>query len=167
MRFFTIHERPAKSGGDPEVLAIASGFRWWAALLPPLWLLAHRLWLGLLLYVAFSVVLGIALEVGGIADLAATVIGIAISFLIGAYAADYRRWTLQSRGWRFGGVLRADSAIEAEEIYIRNHGTGASIPVAVAVTPPIPSGAPQAFPPATLPGMTSGARGTEAFPRLL
>lgn len=161
MRFFTIHERPAQSGGDPEVLAIASGFRWWAAILPPLWLLVHRLWLGLLLYVAFSVVLGIALELGNIAEPAATAIGIAVSFLIGVSAADYRRWTLQRRGWRFGGVLRAANAAEAEEIYIRNRGAnGNAVPASIA----LPVSAPQAFPPAVLPGMT---RGTDAFPRLL
>jgi hypothetical protein len=167
MRFFTIHERPAQSGGDPEVLAIASGFRWWAALVPLVWLLWHRLWLGLGLYLLFSIALGIALALGDIAEPAAMAIGLAVSFLIGAGAADYRRWTLQRRGWRLSGVLRAASAVEAEEIYICDRGIG-SLP-AVTITPSKTSGPPQTFPPATLPASLPGVsgRGTEAFPRLL
>ncbi|WP_341915972.1 DUF2628 domain-containing protein [Ferrovibrio terrae] len=159
MRFFTLHERPARPGGDPEVLAVASGFRWWAAVVPPLWLLWHRLWLGFALYMLFSIVLGIALAIGDIADPAATAIGLAVSFLIGAGAADYRRWTLQRRGWRFGGVLRASDAAEAEALYIRNRGAGLTAAPPVAVTP----SSPQAFPPAVLPRGGS----SDAFPRLL
>lgn len=159
MRFFTIHERPAQTGGDPEVLAIASGFRWWAALLPPLWLLWHRLWLGLLGYVLFSLVLGTALDLGGIADPAATAIGIAVSFLIGATAADYQRWTLARRGWQLVAVLRAANAADAEALYIRNRGAARAVAIQPAVS--------QNFPPPSLPGAPPVGRGTEAFPRLL
>jgi hypothetical protein len=157
MRFYTIHERPAqKAGGDADVLAIASGFRWWAAIMPILWLLWHRLWLGVALYLLFSVALGIAFALGDIAEPAATAIGLAVSLLIGFGAADYWRWTLDRKGWRLVAVLRADAAIDAEDLYIRNRRTGSP---AVPVT-----SVPQTFPPAMLP---SSARGNEAFPRLL
>lgn len=148
MRFFTIHERPARGGGDPEVLAIGSGFRWWAALLPPLWLLRHRLWLGLAGYLLFSAVLGLLLDLGGIADPAATAIGLAVSFLIGATAADYRRWTLRRRGWRLVEVLRADSNAEAEERYIRLRGAAPHpvTPRTPVLPPPLPRGNTEAFP---------------------
>jgi hypothetical protein len=158
MRFYTIHERPAQTaGGDAEVLAIASGFRWWAAIMPILWLLWHRLWLGVALYLLFSVALGIAFAMGDIAEPAATAIGLAVSLLIGFGAADYWRWTLERRGWRLVAVLRADAAVDAEDLYIRNRGPGSSTATAVA---PLS----QTFPPAVLP---SSARGNEAFPRLL
>lgn len=158
MRFYTIHERPAQTaGGDAEVLAIASGFRWWAAIMPILWLLWHRLWLGVALYLLFSVALGIAFALGDIAEPAATAIGLAVSLLIGFGAADYWRWTLERRGWRLVAVLRADAAVDAEDLYIRNRGPGSSTATAVA---PLS----QTFPPAVLP---SSARGNEAFPRLL
>src|SRR3546814_4094525 len=101
MRFFTLHERPG-NGGD--VIAVASGFSWAAALVPLLWLLWHRLWLGLAGYVVFSIVLGLVTEFGGIADPAAALIALAVGFLIGCTAADFRRWTLARRGWRLAGV---------------------------------------------------------------
>jgi hypothetical protein len=156
MRFYTIHERPAqKAGGDAEVLAIASGFRWWAAIAPLLWLLWHRLWLGVALYLLFSVALGIAFALGDIAEPAATAIGLAVSLLIGLSAADYRRWTLERRGWRLVAVLRAEANVDAEDLYIRHRRAGR--PVAA-----VPQ--PQAFAPPVLP---VASRGADAFPRLL
>jgi hypothetical protein len=156
MRFYTIHERPAqKAGGDAEVLAIASGFYWFAAIMPLLWLLWRRLWLGLVLYLLFSVALGVAFALGDIAEPAATAIGLAVSLLIGFGAADYWRWTLERKGWRLVAVLRADAAVDAEGLYIRNRGIGST---AVTVAP-----MPQTFPSAMLPS----SRGNEAFPRLL
>ncbi len=156
MRFYTIHERPAQTaGGDAEVLAIASGFRWWAAIMPLVWLLWHKLWLGFVLYLLFSIALGIGFALGDIAEPAATAIGLAVSLLIGFSAAEYWRWTLERKGWRLVAVLRADAAIDAEDLYIRNRG--AAVPAAM-ITPSSPT-----FPPAMLPA----SRGNEAFPRLL
>lgn len=136
MRFFTLHERPGPTGGDPQVVAVGNGFSWWAAIFPPLWLLRHRLWLGLIGYLLLSMIWGIALELGDIAEPATTVLALGLSFLIGAMAADYRRWTLARRGWRFVGVLRASDAQEAEERYIRGHATaGVSSPAGASAAP--------------------------------
>jgi hypothetical protein len=155
MRFYTIHERPAQTaGGDAEVLAIASGFRWWAAIAPLLWLLWHRLWLGFALYLLFSVALGIAFALGDIAEPAATAIGLAVSLLIGFGAADYRRWTLERRGWRLVAVLRAEASVDAEDLYIRNRraDTRVTVPQSQAFAPPV---------------LPAASRGADAFPRLL
>jgi hypothetical protein len=128
MRFFTLHERPG-NGGD--VIAVASGFSWAAALVPVLWLLWHRLWLALAGYVAFSILLGLGTDFGGIADPATALIAVAVSFLLGCMAADIRRWTLARRGWRLAGVVLAGSAAEAEERWLRapgNHPAAAAAP---------------------------------------
>ena len=148
MRFFTIHERPG-SGGD--VIAVGSGFAWLAFFVPLLWLLWHRLWLGLAGYILFSILLGVALELGGIAEPAAMLIGLAVSFLVGAMAADYRRWTLGRRGWRPVAVVMATGAAEAEERYIREQGRRpATLPASPSPLPPSPA-----------------APGGGAFPRLV
>lgn len=155
MRFFTIHERPARSGSD--LIAVASGFSWFAAILPLVWFLWHRLWLGLIAYFLFGTLLGLALELAGIAEPAGLVIAIAVSFLIGAMAADYRRWTYARHGWEARGVVLADSAWDAEQRYIRsldsrNSGRGTAPPSSPAALPPAP------FPP---------RGGNDAFPRLV
>lgn len=150
MRFFTIHERPGKTGGDADLLAVKTGFSWWAAVLPPIWLLWHRLWLGLIAYLLFSTAFGFALELVDMADPAATALGFALSVLIGVSAHDFRRWTLGRHGWRMVGVLRADSAEEAEILFHRSERRR------VATVPVTPA--------AVMRPMTGSA---EAFPRLL
>jgi len=152
MRFFTLHERPGKTGGDADLLAVKTGFSWWAAVLPPIWLLWHRLWLGLIAYLLFSTAFGFALELVDMADPAATALGLALSLLIGVSAHDFRRWTLGRHGWRMVGVLRADSAEEAEILF---HRSERRLVASVPVTPAA----------ATVPRPMTGS--TDAFPRLL
>src|SRR5260370_42268675 len=54
MSIYTVHVPPPtadRSGPDPERFAfVRDGFSFWAFLLTPLWMLRHRLWLGLLGY---------------------------------------------------------------------------------------------------------------------
>lgn len=138
MRFFTIHERPARSGSD--LIAVASGFSWFAALLPLPWLLWHRLWLGLAAYFLLGSLLGLLLDLGGIAEPAGMVIAAAVSFLIGAMAADYRRWTYARHGWALRGIVLADNAWDAEQRYIRSQ-VGRTAPLATAASP-LPNPAP-------------------------
>src|SRR5690606_41641049 len=118
MRFFTIHERPAPGGSD--VIAVASGFSWFAAALPLIWFLWHRLWLGLIVYFVFGSLLGLALELAGIAAPAGMVIAVAVSFLIGAMAADYRRWTLAPHARALRGLVLPASARAAQQRYTRS-----------------------------------------------
>lgn len=145
MRFFTIHERPAPGGSD--VIAVASGFSWFAAALPLVWFLWHRLWLGLIVYFVFGSLLGLALELAGIAEPAGMVIAVAVSFLIGAMAADYRRWTLARHGWVMRGVVLADNAWDAEQRYIRSRGRSMAVQPAPAAAPVMaPRGGSDVFP---------------------
>ncbi|WP_298724511.1 DUF2628 domain-containing protein [uncultured Ferrovibrio sp.] len=164
MRFFTLHERPG-NGGDPDLLAVGSGFSWWAALFPLIWLLWHRLWLGLAIYIVAGLLLGLALDLGGIAEPAATVIGLGISFLIGAMAADYRRWTYDRRGYRMVGVVLARDAMEAEERYMlerygRSRGSQAQTAPPSTLPPFVPT------PPRAPMGGNIGGNAA-AFPRLV
>src|SRR5690606_28684160 len=144
MRFFTIHERPASRGSD--LIAVASGFSWFAAALPLVWFLWHRLWLGLVVYFLLGSLLGLALELAGIAEPAGLVIAVAVSFLIGAMAADYRRWTYARHGWVLRDVVLAENAWDAEQRYIRARAGRHEIPApqlapaAAAVRPPRGSG---------------------------
>ncbi len=155
MRFFTLHERPADHGS--EVIAVASGFSWFAALVPLVWFLWHRLWLGLIAYAVIGSLLGLLLELGGIAEPAGMVIGVAGSYLIGAMAADYRRWTYARHGWATRGVVLAESAWDAEQRYMLARGRG---------SPAVPPGA-GAVPLSGPPRPMTSSGGGDAFPRLV
>ena len=150
MRFFTIHERPVSRGSD--LIAVASGFSWFAAILPLVWFLWHRLWLGLVAYFLLGSLLGLVLELAGIAEPAGLVIAVAVSFLIGAMAADYRRWTYARHGWALRGIVLADNAWDAEQRYIRSQGRVAQ-PAPAPVAPPSAAAVPRG--------------GNDVFPRLV
>ena len=63
MPTFTVHEPPPRKGesaADPtRFVFVRDGFYFWAFLLAPLWLLLHRLWLALTIYVVVSALLGV------------------------------------------------------------------------------------------------------------
>jgi len=66
MAVYTVHEPPMKaeqSQPDPErFVFVRDGFSFWAFLLPPLWMLWHRLWLMFLGYVIVATALQVALN---------------------------------------------------------------------------------------------------------
>src|SRR5262249_62058490 len=46
--------RAAGTAADPDrFVFVRDGFSWWAFLLTPLWMLWHRLWLALIVYLVF------------------------------------------------------------------------------------------------------------------
>lgn len=82
---------PASKPGP--VALVPEGFCWAAAVLPPLWLLWHRQWLALVLFLAVSALLGALLPEafqGGF--------WLALHFLMGCHAQDIRRWTARRQG---------------------------------------------------------------------
>ncbi len=117
MVFFTVHERPGASTGGDDIRLIASRFSWGAAVFTPLWLLWHRLWLGLLGYLLLMLPLGVLLEMIDIADPADLAIGGALAYLFGCGGAGLRRWTLERQGWRLVAVVAAADELEAELRY--------------------------------------------------
>jgi hypothetical protein len=112
MRIYTVQRRPAPPEADPDVELVPEGFAWWAVLLPPVWLLWHRQWLGLAAYLAGAVLLGALSAFLGPATEAAIAIGYAV--LVGATANDWRRWRLAARGYELEGVVAAGGLEEAE-----------------------------------------------------
>jgi hypothetical protein len=118
MLTFTVHESPnppADRIDRAERLAfVRDGFSWTAALLAPIWMLAHRLWWPLVAYaVAVAVIVTIwqseFLHPGWIA-LAA----IGMNLLVGLEACTLRRWTLDQRGWTTLGSVSGRSSEDCE-----------------------------------------------------
>ncbi|MBO1075143.1 DUF2628 domain-containing protein [Roseomonas marmotae] len=109
MRRFTLHAPPPSSVPStrparlPEL--VPEGFSLLAALLPPVWFLAHRLWLPLAIYIALSILAAFLLP-GDVLPYAAA----AAQFLIGLQAQDIRRWSLARRGLPVSGVVVARDA---------------------------------------------------------
>ena len=118
MPTFTVHEPPPKKGetaSAPErFLFVRDGFYFWAFVLAPLWLLAHRLWLTFIGYVLLNIAVGFGLTLIGASSTVKWVVGLLIALVIGFEAGSLWRWTLARRRWRTLGFVVAGDAEMAE-----------------------------------------------------
>jgi hypothetical protein len=116
---YTVHEPPnarADRLDRAETLVfVRDGFVWSAAALAPVWLLANRLWLVLIGYIALVLTIVLGTRAAGLGDTSAAVVGIAaLHLLIGLEGSSLRRWTLQRRGWRLVGTVVGRTSLECE-----------------------------------------------------
>jgi hypothetical protein len=118
MAIYTVHQPPfgpGAAGAEPyRFVFVRDSFSWWAFLLTPLWMLWHRLWLVLMLYILVSASLEAGLRALGAPIFTLVVVGFLISLLVGLEASTLRRFRLARRHWRNIGVVTGDSVEEAE-----------------------------------------------------
>jgi hypothetical protein len=119
MSVYTVHEPPPKgekTAADPERFAfVRDGFHFWAFLLTPLWMLWHRLWLALVVYVVLLVAIGIGLSAVGARGGPVYAAAFILALLVGFEAGTLRRWKLARRGWKNLGVVVGDDIEDAEQ----------------------------------------------------
>ena len=94
--------RGGRRRGPAGLALVPEGFSLPAALAPMLWLLWHRLWLALVLYLALAVLAGLLLPAPYGPALA-----ILAQLMIGFHAQDIRRWTLARHGRPVAAVVLA------------------------------------------------------------
>jgi Protein of unknown function (DUF2628) len=118
MSVYTVHEPPLRAAdalADPTRFAfVRDGFYWWAFLLTPFWMLRHRLWLVLVIYLLVSAGFEGALRIVGASAGAIALVAILISLLVGLEASTLRRFTLKRRRWRNVGIVSGDDLEDAE-----------------------------------------------------
>jgi hypothetical protein len=110
MTIFSIFERDPASA-DPAPAAIPDRFSWLAAILPPVYLIWHGLWLAFFGWLI--VTLGLAVAARWIGPDAAFWIYVAFAIFMGFEASSLRRARLGRHGWRHRGeriALAADLA---------------------------------------------------------
>ena len=113
MTSFVVMESPAAAGGERPSLYVRDGFHIVAFLVPPLWLLWHRLWIEAALAFAVMLALSTLGSVVGIGS-AAPALSLLVSFYVGLEGAAMHVATLRRRGWTEWGVVDADNRDEAE-----------------------------------------------------
>jgi hypothetical protein len=118
MPTFTVHEPPPKkseSVAAPErFVFVRDGFHFWAFLLSPLWLLAHRLWLAFFGYLILSGALAFALTFANAPSSAKFLASVLVALLVGFEAPSLWRWKLSRRKWKMLGFIVAEDAEMAE-----------------------------------------------------
>ena len=127
MSIYTVYEPPLRgheSAPDPErFVFVRDGFSIWAFLLSPLWMLRHRLWLALVLYVFAAGGLVVALRAVGASRGALFVVVFLVALLIGFEASSLRRYGLARRKWRYRGVVIGDDLESAERRFFDAWGS--------------------------------------------
>ncbi|MFY9760427.1 MAG: DUF2628 domain-containing protein [Xanthobacteraceae bacterium] len=118
MSVYTVHEPPQRGAdalADAErFVFVRDGFYWWAFLLTPFWMLRHRLWLVLVIYLVAVACFDTALRLVGASSCVITCVGVLISLLVGFEAGTLRRFALRRRGWRNLGIVSGDDLEDAE-----------------------------------------------------
>ena len=155
MATYTVHQPPLGSGtvaAEPyRFVFVRDGFSWWAFLLTPFWMLWHRLWLVLAIYLVLSAALDAGLRALGASVLTLVLAGLLISFLAGLEAGTLRRFKLARRHWRNIGVVTGDCLEDAERRFFdawirrapaRRPASPPSAPVSGSSAPAAPIAAP-------------------------
>jgi hypothetical protein len=117
MAVYTVHEPPRRNDDalahTERFVFVRDGFSWPAFLFGPLWMLRHRLWLALIVYLIVLAGLGAALRAVGVGD-AAVAITLLVSLLVGFEASSLRRYGLARRKWKSIGLVVGDDLESAE-----------------------------------------------------
>ena len=118
MSVYTVHQPPLRateSAPDPERFSfVRDGFSIWAFLLAALWMLWHRMWLVLAIYVVATAGLEAVLHYAGVSVPVLSLVALLISLLVGIEAGTLRRFTLARRGWKNVGIVSAHDLEDAE-----------------------------------------------------
>lgn len=121
---FTIYEPPNPPADRIEraerLVFIKDGFSVPALLFGPFWLLFNRMWAVFALYLIVAIVIGTALEWMKVAPVWASLIGIALNFIVALEGDSIRRWTLERNGYRFISTVVGRSTAECERRFFES-----------------------------------------------
>jgi hypothetical protein len=117
MPVYTVHAPIADNAGiaaTDRFAFVRDGFHFWAALLGPLWLAWHRLWLALIGWIIVMIAIEVGMARLGASGTAMFFTNVLIALLTGFEAASIRRWTLSRRNWRQLDIVVAEGEESAE-----------------------------------------------------
>ncbi|RUM98573.1 DUF2628 domain-containing protein [Pseudaminobacter arsenicus] len=118
MASYVVMEPPGRSADAPaDAKLVRDGFSLIAFLVPPLWLIWHRLWIEAALAFAAALILTALGEVAGF-GLAGSLLSLLVSLYVGLEGPALRLAAYRRRGWREWGVVDADTASDAEMRYL-------------------------------------------------
>jgi hypothetical protein len=119
---YTVHEPPNpladRLDRAERLVFVEDGFSWLAALLTPFWMIANRMWLALLLYLAAVFALALVLLGLGVAFEWIQVAILALHLAIGFEASSLHRWALERSGWHTLGAVTGQSLEECERRFL-------------------------------------------------
>ncbi len=136
--YWIMEPPPSAANTTGSARIVRDGFAVVGFLVPPLWLLWHRLWVEAA--VVFAVGLGLTAlgEATGL-GIGASASSLLMSLFVGLEGPALRAAAMRRRGWREWGVVEASSVEEAESRYaaaVEDHESGHGPVASPAFMPP-------------------------------
>ncbi len=114
----TVHEAPSHASDRVDraeaLTFVPDGFSLQAFVFGPLWLLAHRLWLGFAVYAAVAVAILASNQWLSLPTLAAQIAFLGLHAVIGFEADTIERLHLEQRGWSSLGSVTGTTVLDCE-----------------------------------------------------
>ncbi len=115
---YTVHEPPENSFDPVEradaLVFVKDGFSWTALLFAPIWLLAKRYWIALLIYLAAATVVIGALSLLQVNPTWNIFTYLALNVLVAFEADSIGRWSLERRGYHMVGTVSGANTRDCE-----------------------------------------------------
>jgi Protein of unknown function (DUF2628) len=111
-----------RAGSSANAAFIRDGFSWPGFLLPPLWLLWHRLWIEAALAIAAAVLAAGLQWLTGLAT-TAPLLWLLVAVFVGLEGNALRVAALSRRGWHSWGVVEAGNLDDADTHYAAETAT--------------------------------------------
>lgn len=116
-KIYVVYEKPEASEPTERVELVREGFALWAFILGILWLLGKRLWVLASMYFAVIIVCAVLTELLQFSEGGKLALQLWVQFMFGFHAYDLEGWWLKRRGYRFAGIIAAESVNAATRRY--------------------------------------------------
>lgn len=118
MTVYSVYE-PTSGDADIEARAgrvafVKEGFAWFALIVPAFWMLYHRMWIELIVFLALLAGLQFAFGFDRLGQELFSWVALAITVLFAFEANDLRGANIQRRGYRFAGIATGRDQSDAE-----------------------------------------------------
>ena len=116
-KIYTVYEKPEAAEPTDRLIMLKEGFTFLAFIFGGIWLLAKRQWVLWLGFVIVAIALCTVCHAFHLPPVANILAMIWLQLMLGYHASDLRAWRLTRRGYRFAGILAAESSMHAQRRY--------------------------------------------------
>lgn len=120
MKIYSIHVAQFCTDPEPDMRCVSEGFNWAAFIFAPFWALVKGYWLVFIAISVLNVFFMGMVAFFGLDLIGQAVVNIGFNMLVGIYANDLARWTLQKRGFVEEDVVSGENPEHALERYVYN-----------------------------------------------
>ena len=116
-KIYNVFEKPEAAEPTERVALLREGFALWAFVFGAVWLVVKRQWLLLAGYLIVTIALSFLCRALNLSEISVFLVNMWLQLMLAYHVADLQAWVLTRKGYRFAGVLVAESEMHAERRY--------------------------------------------------